>query len=70
MKIERRYFKVEFEDLGDFYIYVWDVNKDQTGKFYASQDHRWHFTTSTITNMLLDPDATEISEEDAVLELI
>jgi len=61
------------------YLYIMDINVHKynhifdvynTGKVYAFRDNKWRNTYNPINQVCNDPDVKEISEEDAMLELI
>jgi len=69
MKIERRYFMLTTRGKLK-YLYVMDNKVFNIGKYYAFRNHKWRTTTCSISKVCNDPDVIEISEEDAMLELI
>ena len=71
MKPKRRYF-IKTSDIDIMrrrFLYVIDSDTG-TGKYYYFPVNRWYKAASTLNQLVFDTKVTEISEADAMLELI
>jgi len=70
MQNKRRYFMVKAAFSSARFLYVMDTEVYNRGKYYSFNDCVWRTATCSISNVRNDPRCTELSEEDAMLELI
>jgi len=71
MKNKHRYF-IKTSDIDIMrrrFLYVIDSDTG-TGKYYYFPGNRWYKAASTLNQLVFDTKVTEISEADAMLELI
>ena len=72
MQNKRRYFmlRAQYSSERFLYVYVMDTKVCNSGRYYTFGDCIWRAALCSISAVRNDPRCTELSEEDAMLELI